>query len=48
MEASKYLILLLSNPNCNLKMEEGAPDALLVVMGKVREDPLRVSSVEFL
>jgi len=48
MEASKYLILFLSNRNFKLKMDEGAPDALLVVMGKVREDPLRVSSVEFL
>lgn len=28
-------------------MDDVAPDALLVVMGKVREDPLRVSSVEF-
>lgn len=25
-----------------------APDALLVVMGKVREDPIRIQSVDFL
>lgn len=29
-------------------MDDFAPDALLVVMGKVREEPLRIKTVEFL
>lgn len=28
--------------------QASAPDALLVVMGKVREDPIRIQSVDFL